>query len=158
MRKLMPRLLLTVGLALSASVICSAQQIGSSTATSSSASAQNDSELLKLLEVTKIRLDAAEQKAKLLEDRIAAKDSTIVAKDETISLLNERLTLAKATRADLTAISTGDARMLASCEQQLAKADAEIHRLRFPGFFRSVFDFRSITGVAVGYGIGRVSK
>lgn len=100
----------------------------------------------------------AEQKNRLLEEQLKAKDDRIAAKDERITNLNERIALMTANRTDQNTIVTGDARMLAACELQLSKADAEIHRLRYPGFFRSIFDPKVITGAALGFGVGRLTK
>lgn len=105
-----------------------------------------------------IRLKAAEERNSLLEDRLKAKDTIIEAKDGLIAVRDEQLKLALEANKDRAAVNTGDARMLASCESQLAKADAEIHRLRYPGFWRSVFDVKTVTGAAVGFGFGRLSK
>jgi len=113
---------------------------------------------LKLLEITKIQRDAFEQKVKLLEDRLTVKDEIIRAKDGTITVREEQLKLALSASADRAQVNTGDARMLASCESQLAKADSEIHRLRNPGFFRQLLSPQSIQGFAVGYGVGRLGK
>jgi hypothetical protein len=119
---------------------------------------EQDSQTAKALEIALIRLKASEERNALLEDRLKAKDTIIEAKDGLISVRDEQLKLALEANKDRAAVNTGDARMLASCETQLAKADSEIHRLRYPGFFRSLFDFRTLSGAAVGYGIGRVTK
>jgi hypothetical protein len=42
-----------------------------------------------------------------------------------------------------------------ACQNQLAKADAEIYRLRHPGLLSSLFDKRSLSGAIVGFAIGR---
>lgn len=117
-----------------------------------------DSELLKLLEITKIQRDAAVEKNKLLEDRLAAKDEIIRAKDGTIAIRDEQLVLAKGAIADRTQVNNGDARMLSACELQLSKADARIHQLEHPGIFRTLFDVKTLTGFGIGYGVKSVMK
>lgn len=119
---------------------------------------QQDDPIAKALEQAINRLAVAEEKNRLLEEQLKAKDDRLAAKDELIKVKDERIALMSANRTDLNTIVTGDARMLLACENQLAKADAEISRLRNPGFFRSIFDTRTITGAVVGYGIGRVGK
>jgi len=117
-----------------------------------------DDPVAKALEQAINRLAVAEEKNRLLEEQLKAKDDRIAAKDERIVNLTERIELMKANRTDSNTIVTGDARMLSACETQLAKADAEIHRLRYPGFFRSIFDTRTMTGALVGFGVGRLTK
>lgn len=123
----------------------------------SSTSAQ-DSDILKLLEKTKLELDFANQKNKLLEDRLAAKDEIIKAKDGTIAVRDEQLQLAKDALTARTQVNTGDARILQACENQLAKAEARINSLEHPGFIKSLFDARTLSGAFMGYGIGRLTK
>lgn len=133
----------------------------SSTAKSTSAnSAPNnqDDPIAKALEQAVNRLAVAEERNRLLEEQLKAKDDRIAAKDDRITNLTERLTLRSANQVDLTTVATGDQRLLSACENTLAKADAEIHRLRYPGFFRSVFDTRALGGAIVGFGVGRAMK
>jgi hypothetical protein len=105
-----------------------------------------------------IRLKASEERGKLLEDRLKVKDEIITAKDGTIAVREEQLKLALSAGQDRANVNTGDARMLAACENTLAKQDAELHRLRYPSLLRSIFDMRTITGAAVGFGVGRLTK
>lgn len=132
----------------------------SSTATSTSAKSvlNQDDPIAKALEQATNRLAVAEEKNRLLEEQLKAKDDQIAAKVELIKLKDMQLDLQSKNRVDLTAVNNGDARLLSACETQLAKADAEIHRLRYPGFLRSIFDTRTVTGAAVGFGIGRATK
>lgn len=113
---------------------------------------------MRLLEVTKIRLDAAEEKLKLKDDRLAAKDERIRNLEGTVALRDEQLKLALSANQDRQQVNTGDARMLAACERQLSNADAEINRLRNPGFLKSLFDPKTLFSAGVGYGIGRLQK
>jgi hypothetical protein len=117
-----------------------------------------DSDTLKALEIALIRLKASEERGKLLEDRLAAKDTQIDAFKGLVEVKDQQITLLKSANADRQAVNTGDARMLQACEVQLSKADAEIARLRHPGFLRSIFDTRTMTGAIVGFGIGRTVK
>lgn len=132
----------------------------SSTATLISAKSvpvsSQDDPTAKALEQAVNRLAVAEEKNRLLEEQLKAKDDRIAAKDDRILNLQERITLMQQNRGDLNTVVSGDARMLASCENTLAAANAEIHRLRYPGFFRSLFDVKTITGAAGGYFIGKV--
>jgi hypothetical protein len=95
---------------------------------------------------------------RLKDQQLKAKDDQIVAKDETIKLKDLQIKFHTENRTDLNAVASGDARMLTACENQLAKADAEIHRLRYPGFFRSLFDAKTAYGFGAGYGIGKLTK
>lgn len=127
------------------------------TANPSSLSAQ-DSEILKLLEKTKIERDAAVERNKLLEDRIAAKDEIIRAKDGTLAVREEQLQLAKDALTSRTQVNTGDARMLSACEVQLAKADARIYALENPGFLKTLFKPQTLFSFGAGYGVGKLTK
>lgn len=159
LRRLMLRNLLIAGLVLIGCVQCSAQTINGSTVASSSTSASSqDSEILKLLEITKIQLEAEKEKNKLKDAQLGAKDVQIEAYKGLVAVRDEQITLLRSANADRAAVNTGDARMLASCENILAKTEAELHRLRYPGLLRSLFDMKTITGGAVGFGIGRLSK
>jgi hypothetical protein len=103
-------------------------------------------------------LAVAEEQKRLLEEQLKAKDDRIAAKDERILNLTERIELMKANRVDTTTVITGDARMLAACEQQLARSDAEIARLRNPGFFKRVFNPDTLVSFGTGYFIGQSRK
>lgn len=162
MQRLKNRTLLSLQIAvfvLGVCVTCSAQTESRTTASESQKNhAQQDSETLKALEIANIRLKAANETIALLEDRLKAKDATIEAREAKIALRDEQLALALSANKDRAVVNTGDARMLQACENQLAKADREISRLRNPGFFRSIFDPKVITGAALGFGVGRLTK
>jgi hypothetical protein len=113
---------------------------------------------LKALEIANIRLKAANDTIALLNDRIAAKDEIIKAKDGTIAVREEQLALAKSAGQDRAQVNTGDARMLQACEQQLARADSEIARLRNPPFFKKLFSTESLMGFGVGFGAASLKK
>lgn len=117
-----------------------------------------DDPVAKALEQAVNRLAVAEEKNRLLEARIQAKDATIQALEGTVKVRDQQLELVKSANQDRIQVNTGDARILQMCEANLAKADARIASLERPGFLRSVFDFRTITGAAVGYGFGRLTK
>lgn len=55
-------------------------------------------------------------------------------------------------------ITTIEDERVADCRLQLSKADAEISRLRNPGFFREIFDAKKLFAGAVGFGLGRATK
>lgn len=104
------------------------------------------------------RLAVAEEKNRLLEDRLVAKDEIIKAKDGVISIREEQLRLSQENNKDRGQIISIDTVRLSDCQLQLSKADAEINRLRYPGFFRSIFDPKVITSSAIGFGLGRVTR
>lgn len=108
-----------------------------------------------MLEVTKLQLDAERQKTALMQDRLDAKDTTIKALQGVVDVRDQQLQLAKDALAARTAVNTGDARLLTEYQTQLAKADARIAKLEHPGFLRSVFDYRTMTGAITGYGVCR---
>lgn len=120
-------------------------------------SVQQDSELLKLLEVTKIQRDGFEQQVKLRDERLAAKDERLAFKDDTIAQLREQLADAKANRKDQTAINTGDVRILQACEKQLAEANSEIQRLRNPSFLSRLFKPDVLIAASGGFFLGRAT-
>lgn len=156
MRKLPHKVLLLVLFGLLACAPCSAQVTRDSTAPLSTQSA--DSEILKLLEIAKIQRDAAIEKNKLYEDRLAAKDAVIEAQKGIIDVRDQQLALARRVDTNSQQIVTIEKEQIRACEQQLSRADAEIVRLKNPGFFRSLFDTRTISGAVVGFGLGRVTK
>lgn len=126
-------------------------------ALSSSPSAQDD-EVLKATEIALNRLKVAEETNKLLLERLAAKDAIIEAKDAKIALREEQLELAKSANKDRAGANVIDQFRVEACQTQLAKADAEIYRLKNPGFFRSLFDPKTVGSALVGFGIGRVTR
>lgn len=128
------------------------------TAERSHASPVQDSETLKALEIANIRLKAAEEREKLLIDRLTAKDAIIEAQKGIIDVRDQQLALAKTMDKNSQKIETIDQFRVEACQQQLLRADAEIARLRNPGFFRSVFDPKTLTGAMVGFGLGRATK
>jgi hypothetical protein len=123
-----------------------------------SVSPAQDSDTLRALEIALIRLKASEERGKLLEDRLAAKDTQIEAYKGLVEVKDEQITLLKSANQDRAALNTGDARMLQSCEQQLSRADAEIARLRSPSLFKRLFSAEFIGGAAVGYGVRSLQK
>lgn len=118
---------------------------------------QSDSEILKLLEITKIQRDGFEQQVKLRDDRLAAKDDRLAAKDEIITQLRQQLEDAKANRKDQTAINTGDTRILQACEKRLTEANAEIQRLRHPSFLSRIFKPDTLVAGGFGFFLGRAT-
>jgi hypothetical protein len=158
MRKLTHRFLLIVVLALSAFVTSYAQTISPTTAPQSSPSAQSDSDILKLLEIANIRLKASEEKVDLLQQRIADKDVTIGALTGEIGTKNDQIADLKAANKDRSGANSIDQFRVEACQAQLSKADAEINRLRNPGFWRTIFDPKTLTGAIAGYGVGRIQN
>jgi len=70
---------------------------------------------------------------------------------------DQQLTLAKKADTNSQRIESIDQVRVEACQNQLAKADAEIGRLRNPGFFASLFDKRTLSGAIVGFGVGRAT-
>lgn len=116
-----------------------------------------DSETLKALEIANIRLAAANETIKLLNDRLAAKDTVIQAKEGLIAVRDEQLALAKSANQDRAQVNVGDAVMLNECKNQLARADAEIFNLRNPGLLRELFAPKELLKIGLGFGIGRAT-
>lgn len=143
---------------LGASATSYAQTTSPTTAELSHARPVQDSETLKALEIANIRLKAANETIALLNDRLAAKDEIITAKDGTIAVRNEQLELAKSAGKDRAGANTIDQFRAESCNAQLSKADAEIHRLRNPPFFKRLFSTDTVTGFAIGYGVKSIQK
>lgn len=128
------------------------------TATNTSARSAQDDPVAKALEQAINRLAVAEEKNRLLEDRLAAKDAIITAKDGVIAVRDQQLELALSANKDRAGANMIDAFRVEACQQQLLKADLEINRLRNPGFLKSLFDVKSITGAVVGFGVGRATQ
>lgn len=128
------------------------------TATSTNARSAQDDPVAKALEQAINRLAVAEEKNRLLEDRLAAKDAIITAKDGVIAVRDQQLELALSANKDRAGANAIDQFRIEACQQQLMKADAEIARLRNPGFLKSLFDVKSISGAVVGFGVGRLTK
>jgi hypothetical protein len=111
---------------------------------------------LKALEQATNRLAVAEETNRLLREQLAAKDDRIAAKDAIIEIKDEQIKLLKSANSDRTAANTIDQYRVEACQAQLSKADAEIHRLRYPGFLERLFKPDTILAGVVGFGIGRV--
>lgn len=122
------------------------------------AQSTSDSETLKALEIASIRLKAAEEREKLLNDRLAEKDAIADALRGNIAVKDEMIALLKSANQDRTAVNTGDARILEACNQQLTKAEARIWKLEHPGLLKSIFDPRTLTGFGAGYGTRAVQE
>ncbi len=120
--------------------------------------AQADDPVAKALEQAVNRLALAEEKNRLLQDRLQAKDATILGLDGVIKVRDQQLDLALSANRDRTQVNTGDARVLAACENQLAKSDARIFALEHPSFWKSLFDSRTLTGFGIGFGAAKVIK
>lgn len=116
-----------------------------------------DSELLKLLEITKIQRDAAVEKNKLYEDRLAAKDAIIEAQKGIIDVRDQQLVLAKRVDVNSQQINTIEKEQIRACEQQLAKADAEIFNLRNPGLLRELFAPKELLKISGAFFLGRMT-
>jgi hypothetical protein len=118
---------------------------------------KKDSETLKELEIALIKLDAAEQREKLLNQRLGEKDTIIQAREDTIAAKNEVIDLLKANRQDSDKIDTGDQRMLVACNEQLGKAENRIKFLENPPILARLFNPDVIISGIVGYGIGKAT-
>jgi uncharacterized coiled-coil protein SlyX len=132
--------------------------VSGTTAEQSHASPAQDSETLKALEIVNLRLAAAHETIKLLNDRLTEKDAIADALRSNIAVKDEMISLLKSANQDRTTVNTGDARILEACNQQLTKAEARIWKLEHPGLLRSIFDPRSLTGFGAGYGARSVQE
>lgn len=105
-----------------------------------------------------VRAIAAESKVELYEGRLKDKDQVIEAWKGRADVAEKQLAKSQENRVDAGKIFTIDQFRVEACQQQLLRADAEIARLRSPGFFRSIFDTKTLTGAMVGFGLGRATK
>lgn len=122
-----------------------------------SAQAQDDP-IAKALEQTANRLAVAEEKNRLLEDRLQAKDATILNLEGVIKVRDEQLELAKSAGKDRAGANEIDEMRISACTLQLAKADAEIYRLKNPGFLGQLFNPKTLIKVGIGYGICKATQ
>lgn len=158
MTKHLQNSLLIVAFALGVCVTCSAQTGSNTTAPLSLANrAAQDNETLKALEIANIRLAAANETIRLLNDRLAAKDAVIEAKNGLIEIRDEQLALAKSANQDRAAVNVGDLGLLNECKNQLAKADAEIYNLRNPGLLRELFAPKEVLKIGGAFFLGRAT-
>lgn len=105
-----------------------------------------------------IRAIAAESKVELFEGRIRDKDQVIEAWKGRADIAEKQLTLSLQNRTDAGRIMTIDQARVEMCQTQLSKADAEIHRLRNPPFFKRLFSTETLSGAMIGYGVGSMQK
>jgi hypothetical protein len=111
-----------------------------------------DDDVFKKLEQAADRLSLAEAMNELLREKLIAKDDRISAKETEIELLKQQKSELLSATNDRRAAGNLDAERLADAKAIIAKQDAEIARLRNPGFFASLFDKRTIYGFVGGYG------
>lgn len=121
-----------------------------------SAKAQDDP-IAKALEQATNRLAVAEERNKLLEDRLQAKDATILNLEGVIKVRDEQLELAKSANKDRATVNVGDAGMLSQCNLQLAKADARIYQLEHPSLLKTLFDPKVFVPAVGAFYLGRVT-
>lgn len=117
-----------------------------------------DDPVAKALEQAINRLAVAEEKNRLLEARIQAKDATIQALEGTIKVRDQQIELVRSANQDRIQVNTGDARVLQACEKQLSKAEARIYALEHPGFLKSLFKPETLFSFGAGYGFGKLTK
>jgi hypothetical protein len=114
--------------------------------------------VLKALQQMTIRAIAAESKNELFEGRLKDKDQVIDAWKGRAEIAEEQLKKSLENRADAGRVFTVDQARVEACQQQLQKADTRIHALEHPGFLRSVFDPRTLSGFMGGYGVRAVQE
>lgn len=117
-----------------------------------------DDDVLKALQQMTIRAIAAEAKNELYEGRLADKEQVIEAWKGRAGIAEKQLAKSQENRSDAEKIFTGDARMLEAANGIIAKQDAEISKLRNPGFLSSLFDKRTAYGGIVGFGLCKVTN
>lgn len=110
-----------------------------------------DNQTLKALEIVNIKLSAANETITLLNERLREKDAIIQVQNDKDAVKDEMIVLLKSANKDRSTVNTGDARMLEAANGIIAKQDAEISKLRNPGWFDTLFDRRTLGGVGVGY-------
>jgi len=107
-----------------------------------------------------LAIEKAVDRAILAEKKVELYEEKLLAKDDRINLLNLQIETLKQQKAD--ALEAGrnrrdagniDAERLADAKGIIAKQDAEIAKLRNPGFLRSIFDMRTAYGGIFGYGV-----
>lgn len=99
----------------------------------------------------------AEAKVELLTEQLKVKDGRIADKDEVIKILKEQKAEALSATKDRRDAGNIDAERLADAKAIIAKQDAEINRLRNPGFLSQLFDRRTIYGAVGGYGLCKLT-
>lgn len=97
------------------------------------------------------RAIAAESKEELYKGRLKDKDQIIEAWKGRAEQSEKQLALSLENRADAGKIFTGDARLLEQANMVIAKQDAEIAKLRNPGWLDTFFDRRTLVGAGIGY-------
>lgn len=107
----------------------------------------------------------AEEKLKLLEEKLGVKDDRLAVANDTIKDLKEQRDWwktaaqeSKSASADRKDAGTLYEQRLQDHKEMLAKANAEIERLRHPGLLASVFDTRTLSGAVVGYGVCKATS
>jgi len=103
------------------------------------------------LEIALIKLGASEAREELQKQRLAEKDATIKALEDARDVRVDQIADLRTANKERATVNTGDARMLEAANGVIAKQDAEIAKLRNPGFLSSVFDMRTAYGGIFGY-------
>lgn len=149
--------LLTALLAFGGSATCFGQGTRSTTAESSHASPAQDSELAKRLEIALIQLEASEAREAIQKQRLSEKDATIKALEDGSAQRDFIIQQFKERRDASDKVDTGDARMLARCDQQVLKAEARIQALEHPPFLSRLLNPDVVLAGVGGFGLGRLT-
>lgn len=100
----------------------------------------------------------AEAKVELYEEKLKAKDERIEALQMQIAVLKEQKGDLQGANQERREARTIDLERIADRDILIAKQDAEIQRLRHPGFFASLFDKRTIYGGIAGFGACKLTN
>ena len=109
------------------------------------------------MEIANIRLAAANEQIKLLNDRLGAKDTIIQAKDGLIAIRDEQLKLALEANKDRSGANAIDQFRIDACQQTLAKADARVYELEHPGVLKELFAPKQLVKIGAAFWIGRAT-
>lgn len=114
---------------------------------------------------TALAVEKAVNRALLAEKKVELYEEKLLAKDDRINFLNLQIETLKQQKADALAANKDrrdagniDAERLSDAKVIIGKQDAEIARLRNPGFFASLIDKRTIYGGIAGFGLCKLTN
>lgn len=119
-----------------------------------------------------LAVEKAVDRALLAEAKVGLYEEKLKAKDDRIEYLTLQIETLKQQKSDLQSANKDrqdaskdrkdagniDAERLSDAKALIAKQDAEIARLRAPGFFASLFDKRTIYGAVAGFGVCKLAS
>lgn len=112
-----------------------------------------------------LAIEKAVNRAILAEKKVELYEEKLLAKDDRINLLNLQIETLKQQKADALEATKNrrdagniDAERLADAKGIIAKQDAEIAKLRNPGWLDSIFDRRTLGGGLAGYAVCKATS